>query len=39
MAVLDADKEGFPRSDAALIQIVGRAARHLNDRGSCMPNT
>ena len=28
MAILDADKEGFLRSDSALIQMVGRAARH-----------
>jgi excinuclease ABC subunit B len=30
VAVLDADKEGFLRSDTALIQTVGRAARHIN---------
>lgn len=30
VAVLDADKEGFLRSEAALIQTVGRAARHIN---------
>jgi excinuclease ABC subunit B len=30
VAVLDADKEGFLRSDTALIQTVGRAARHVN---------
>ena len=29
MAVLDADKEGFLRSASSLIQITGRAARHL----------
>ncbi len=28
VAILDADKEGFLRSDKALIQTVGRAARH-----------
>ena len=28
MAILDADKEGFLRSKQALIQTVGRAARH-----------
>ena len=28
VAILDADKEGFLRSDQALIQTVGRAARH-----------
>lgn len=31
IAILDADKEGFLRSDASLIQIIGRAAR--NARG------
>jgi len=30
--VLDADKEGFLRSDVSLIQIAGRAARHLNGK-------
>jgi len=30
VAILDADQEGFLRSDRALIQTVGRAARHLN---------
>jgi excinuclease ABC subunit B len=29
VAILDADKEGFLRSGSALIQIIGRAARHL----------
>jgi excinuclease ABC subunit B len=29
VAIIDADKEGFLRSGSALIQIVGRAARHL----------
>ena len=28
VAILDADKEGFLRSDTALIQVTGRAARH-----------
>ncbi len=32
VAVLDADKEGFLRSSGALIQTVGRAARHVNGR-------
>jgi excinuclease ABC subunit B len=32
VAVLDADKEGFLRSDRSLIQTVGRAARNLNGR-------
>ena len=30
VAVLDADKEGFLRSATALIQVAGRAARHVN---------
>ncbi len=30
VAILDADKEGFLRSERALIQTMGRAARHLN---------
>jgi len=30
VAILDADKEGFLRSESSLIQTVGRAARHLN---------
>lgn len=32
VAILDADKEGFLRSASALIQIVGRAARHLDGK-------
>ncbi len=32
VAILDADKEGFLRSDTALIQTIGRAARHLNGK-------
>jgi len=32
VAVLDADQEGFLRSDRSLIQTVGRAARHLEGR-------
>lgn len=32
VAILDADKEGFLRSEQALIQTVGRAARHQNGR-------
>ncbi|MDF1827302.1 MAG: excinuclease ABC subunit UvrB [Legionellaceae bacterium] len=32
VAILDADKEGFLRSDRALIQTIGRAARHLEGR-------
>ena len=30
IGILDADKEGFLRNDIALIQTIGRAARHLN---------
>jgi len=30
VAILDADKEGFLRSTSSLIQIMGRAARHIN---------
>jgi excinuclease ABC subunit B len=30
VAIMDADKEGFLRSDRSLIQIIGRAARHVN---------
>ncbi|MCD6110657.1 MAG: excinuclease ABC subunit UvrB [Thermoplasmata archaeon] len=30
VAILDADKEGFLRSETALIQTIGRAARHVN---------
>ena len=32
VTILDADKEGFLRSDKSLIQTIGRAARHLNGR-------
>lgn len=32
VAILDADKEGFLRSDTALIQTIGRAARHVEGR-------
>ncbi|MCL4545285.1 MAG: excinuclease ABC subunit UvrB [Chloroflexi bacterium] len=30
VAILDADKEGYLRSEGSLIQIIGRAARHIN---------
>ena len=30
VAILDADKEGFLRSERSLVQTIGRAARHLN---------
>jgi len=29
VAILDADKEGYLRSESALIQTMGRAARHV----------
>jgi len=32
VAILDADKEGFLRSEQALIQTIGRAARHVEGR-------
>ena len=32
VAILDADKEGFLRSERSLIQTIGRAARHVNGR-------
>lgn len=32
VAILDADKEGFLRSENSLIQTIGRAARHLNGK-------
>jgi excinuclease ABC subunit B len=32
VAILDADKEGFLRGQAALIQTIGRAARHVEGR-------
>ena len=32
VAILDADKEGFLRSDRSLIQTIGRAARHIHGR-------
>lgn len=32
VAVLDADKEGFLRSETSLIQVAGRAARHINGK-------
>src|SRR5207249_10861008 len=30
VAILDADKEGFLRSEGSLIQMIGRAARHVD---------
>ena len=32
VTILDADKEGFLRSERALIQTIGRAARHINGK-------
>jgi excinuclease ABC subunit B len=32
VAILDADKEGFLRSETALIQTIGRAARHIEGK-------
>lgn len=32
VAIMDADKEGFLRSERSLIQTIGRAARHLNGK-------
>jgi len=32
VAILDADKEGFLRSDTALVQTIGRAARHVEGK-------
>jgi excinuclease ABC subunit B len=32
VAILDADKEGFLRSDRSLIQTIGRAARHIHGK-------
>ncbi len=39
VAILDADKEGFLRSEQALIQTVGRAARHIEGRVLMYANT
>ena len=32
VAILDADKQGFLRSETALVQTIGRAARHVNGK-------
>jgi excinuclease ABC subunit B len=32
IAILDADREGFLRNETTLLQIIGRAARHVNGR-------
>ena len=39
VAVLDADKEGFLRSDRSLIQTVGRAARNINGKAILYADT
>ena len=39
VAILDADKEGFLRSERSLIQTVGRAARNLNGRAILYADT
>jgi excinuclease ABC subunit B len=39
VAILDADNEGFLRSDRSLIQTVGRAARHINGIGILYADT
>ena len=37
VAILDADKEGFLRSDKSLIQTIGRAARNVSGQVTCTP--
>ncbi len=39
VAILDADKEGFLRSERSLIQTVGRAGRHINGRAIMYADT
>ena len=39
VAILDADKEGFLRSERSLIQTVGRAARHLHGKAIMYADT
>lgn len=39
VAILDADKEGFLRSDRSLIQTIGRAARHLHGKAILYADT
>ena len=39
VAILDADKEGFLRSGQALVQTVGRAARHINGQAIMYADT
>ena len=37
VAILDADKEGFLRSEGSLIQTIGRAARNLEGKAFFIP--
>jgi excinuclease ABC subunit B len=39
IAILDADKEGFLRSERSLIQMMGRAARNVNGKAILYANT
>jgi len=39
VAILDADKEGFLRSEQALVQTIGRAARHINGQAIMYADT
>jgi excinuclease ABC subunit B len=39
VAILDADKEGFLRSENSLIQTIGRAARHINGKAILYADT
>jgi excinuclease ABC subunit B len=39
VAILDADKEGFLRSEPSLIQTIGRAARHVNGQAILYADT
>jgi len=39
VAILDADKEGFLRSERSLIRTIGRAARHINGRAILYADT
>ena len=39
VAILDADKEGFLRSQGSLIQTIGRASRHINGRALLYADT
>src|SRR5207249_11592903 len=39
VAILDADKEGFLRSESSLIQTMGRAARNVNGRAVLYADT